>query len=121
MPIPINEIVREGLIVTAIPTEVADASNGNTVEGNDGTIFLEVISTDGSAQTVTVAANPALTADGLTIMPLVLTIAAGDTSWFGPFRPSTFNQDTVDNALALTPSVSGTLEFRVYKLTAARI
>jgi len=118
--IPVEEILREGLTPGA--ATVADPGNGHYVGGNDGTIFIEVDHFDSNlsnAATITVAANPALSADGLTISPLVLDIPPGAVSKFGPFRPNTFNQDTTYNRVFLDPD-SAMMEIRAYKLTAAR-
>lgn len=117
--IPVNAIVREGL---AQPAQVtADSGNKHYVEGNDGQVFIEIVSTDGSPRTVTVLPAPSASADGLTISPLVLTIAAGATGYFGPFKPSTFNQDMIAKQVWLDPSVSTTLKFRAYKLIPNRV
>ena len=117
--IPVNEIVRAGL---AQPAQVtADSTLKHKIAGNDGQTFIEVVSTDPGGQTVTIQPSPSAGADGLTISPLVLSIAAGATKYFGPFRPATFNQDNVNKELWLDPSVSTTLQFRAYKLIPQRI
>jgi len=117
--IPVNEIIRAGL---AQPAQVtANSSLKHVISGNDGQVFVEVISTDAGGQTITVQPSPSASADGLTITPLVLTIAAGATKLFGPFRPSTFNQDATSKELWLDPSVSTTLKFRAYRIIPARI
>jgi hypothetical protein len=117
--IPVNEIVREGL---AQPAQVtADATNDHYIAGNDGQVFIEVVSTDASPRTVTVHPSPSAQADGLTIAPLVLTVGAGATEYFGPFKPSTFNQEQVARQIWLDPSVSTTLKFRAYKIIPQRV
>jgi hypothetical protein len=100
--IPIYEIDRAGLLLPT-PT-AADTSNGNFFAPNDGAIFLYVTSTAVTDETVTVAANPALDVDGLTVNDLVLDVPYGETVLFGPFRPNSFNQDRIDNIVLVTPS-----------------
>lgn len=115
--IPINDIVRAGL---AQPAQVtADATNNHYLDSNSGNVFIEVISSDAGSQTVTVKAGDAITTDGLTLSDLTLTVAAGATKYFGPFRPRTFKQSADSNRIYLNPSVSTTLKFRAYSLTAA--
>lgn len=115
--IPVTEILRAGIQAGAVAQVTADATNDHYIAVNAGDVFLEIASTDGGVQTVDVVPNPAPggTYDGLTITPLSLSIPAGQTWLFGPFRPYTFQQDT-DGMMHLNPSVSTTLKFRAYKL-----
>lgn len=117
--IPITTIVRAGVEQPVVV--VSDATLKHAVPGNDGTMFIEVVSSDGAPQTVVVQPSPEVSADGLTISPLTLDIGAGETVYFGPFKPSTFNQDAVERQVWLDPSVDTTLEFRAYKIAAARV
>lgn len=118
--IPVTEIVRAGTEAGAVAQITADATNDHFITANDGRVFLEVASTDGGAQTVDIVANPTPggTFDGLTIDPLTLSIPAGETWFFGPFRPYTFQQDS-SGMMHINPSVSTTLKFRAYQLPAA--
>jgi hypothetical protein len=78
--------------------------------------MLEIVSTDAGSQTVDIEPNPDFaTRDGLTVSNLVIAVAAGATVYAGPFRTSTFKQDT-DNTLYVDPSISTTLKFRAYRL-----
>jgi hypothetical protein len=116
--IPVTEIVRAGV---APPAQVnGDATNDHFIDDNDGTLFIEVVSSDGSPQTVSVQPNPGYNADGLTVSALSLSVPAGATRLFGPFKPNTFNQDTVNKRLHVDPSVSTNLKFRCYRFSAAR-
>jgi len=117
--IPVTTIVRAGVAVPA--SVVANAALKHAVGGNDGTVWIEVVSTDAAPQTVVVQPSPSVEADGLAVSPLTLAIGAGASMKFGPFKPSTFNQDAVDREIWLDPSVSTTLTFRAYKIAAARV
>jgi len=65
---------------------------------------------------VEIVPNPALfVADGLTINNLSIAVSAGATRYAGPFRTSTYKQDS-SNTLYLNPSVSTTLKFRAYRV-----
>ena len=117
--IPVITIVREGVEQQAVVT--SDDVLGHAIPGNDGTVFIEIVSGDPAPQTVVVIPSPTVEADGLAISPLTLDIAAGATLYCGPFKPSTFNQDAVDREIWLDPSVNGTLSFRAFKIAAARV
>lgn len=94
-----------------------DSTNDHYFTGNDGFVFLEVISTDGSDQTVTLHYSPAL-APGVTAAAYAETIPAGATRLLGPFSPSKFNQNAAKDVY-FDPAVSGTLDFRAYRVTRA--
>jgi hypothetical protein len=112
--IPVTVIARDG--VTQVAVTNGDATNDHYVTGGaDGLTFLEIVSSDGGAQTVEVVPNPALTADGLTVDNLSIAVAAGATVVAGPFRTNTFKQNTT-NDIYVNPSVSNTLDFRAYRL-----
>jgi hypothetical protein len=111
--VPITDIVRSG---ATPPAQVdADATNKHYFTGNDGRVYLEIVSSDGAQQTVTVKAAPTFTADGLTVGDLVITIPAGATRRAGPFRVSTFKQNASADVY-FDPSVSTTLKFRAWRL-----
>ncbi len=111
--VPITEIVRSG--ATPPSATVADATNDHYFTGNDGRVYLEIVSTDAGAQTVTVKAAPTFSADGLTVGDLVISIPAGATRRAGPFRVSTFKQNASADVY-FDPSVSTTLTFRAWRL-----
>lgn len=112
--IPVSEVARDG---TAQPSLTnGDATNDHYVTGGaDGRTMLEIVSTDAGAQTVEVVPAPTFTADGLSVTNLSIAVAAGATVVAGPFRTSTFKQDS-SNTLYVNPSVSNTLDFRAYRL-----
>lgn len=117
LTINVTEITRAG---APLPTPTpSDRIHLHHLPGNDGKLFLEIVSTDPGEQTITVQPNPGLFYDGLGVEPLVLVIPAGATVYHGCFRPNTFNQDIVDNDVWLDPSVSGTLALRAYRFDAA--
>ena len=112
-----TEITRAG---TPLPASTpSDSLHLHHLSGNDGKLFLEIVSTDLSDQTITIWPNSALLFDGLGIEPLVLVIPASTASYYGTFAPNTFNQDLVENEVWIDPSVSGTLLLRAYRLDAA--
>jgi len=119
--IPVTEILLTGVTPPAQTT--ADAANDHYINASDlsdGTLFIEVVSSDAGSQTVDVVANPDLTLDGLTVSDLSVTVGAGVTKLIGPFRLRTFKQALDSNRIYINPSVSTTLKFRAYKLTPAR-
>ena len=112
--IPVTSTVRAGVAQPALTN--GDATNDHYITGGaDGLTIVEIVSSDGSSQTVEVVPNPAMTADGLTVSNEIITVAAGATRMAGPWRTNTFKQDT-SNTLYLNPSVSNTLDFRAYRL-----
>lgn len=113
--ITVTAIDRDGATQPAVTN--GDATNDHFVTGGaDGLTILEVVSSDGGAQTVEVLPNPNLTVDGLTVGNLSIAVAAGETVFAGPFRTNTFKQNAT-NDLYVNPSVSGTLDFRAYRIT----
>lgn len=115
--IPVTTIDRDGVEVPAYTT--SDATNDHYIAANAGDVELEVKNENASPQTVTVVANPSVFNDGLTLNDLVLTIPAGKTYMFGPFRPNTFKQDAA-GMMYLNPSVSTDLKIRAFKREQAR-
>lgn len=113
--IAVTDIVRAG--VAPISQTTADASNNHYVAGNDGAVYLEIVSTDAGTQTVAIVANPDLVSDSLTVSNLTLSIAAGATKLCGPFKTKTFKQAADNDYMYVNPSVSTTLKFRAYRLT----
>ena len=113
--IPVTDIDRDGVVA---PSQVtADATNDHFFTLNDGKVFLEIVSTDGSPQTVEVVTSPTFFSDGLTLTNLSIAVAAGGTVYAGPFRVTTFKQNAT-NDVYVNPSVSTTLKFRAYRLPA---
>ena len=111
--IVVTDIVRAG--TAPIAATVANATDDHYFTGNDGNVFLEIISTDGSSQTVEIVPNPTLTADGLTVSNLTITIPANSTRFAGPFKVTTFKQNAALDVY-VNPSVSTTLTFRAWRL-----
>lgn len=118
--IPVTTLTRAGV---APPAQTdADATNDHYINAADfqnGDLVLEIVSSDAGAQTVEVVANPALSADGLTIGNLTISIPAGATRVCKQFKYQTFRQGADSNRMYLNPSVSTTLKFRAYKATDA--
>ena len=112
--IPVTDIDRDGVAQPAATT--SDATNDHYATGAaDGRTMLMIVSTDGSPQTVEVVPAPGYTADGLTVNNLSIAVAAGGTVLAGPFRTTTFSQDT-SHTLWVNPSVSTNLALRAYRL-----
>jgi hypothetical protein len=104
-----------GALGVAIPAQTnADATNKHYLGPNTGDVILEVVSSDASAQTVTIKAASADAAAG-TGGDRVEPIAAGATRILGPFEQTRHNQDHVNKQLYIDPSVSTNLKFRAYK------
>lgn len=100
--IPVTDVVRSGVLK---PTPTAsDATNDHFINGNDGTLYLEIENQNASDQTVDLLPSPTYTADGLVVVPLTLTIPAGEVWEFGPFKVLTFRQN--DGSIYLDPSIS---------------
>jgi hypothetical protein len=95
-----------------------DATNGHYIQGNDGSVMLRAISSDGSSRTVTVKRSPILQG-GVPASDEVVTVAAGATVEIGPFAPSEFDQNR-SHDLYFAPSVSSTIDFVAYRVTQAR-
>lgn len=115
--IPVTDITTAGVAAPSLTN--GDATNDHSVTGGaDGRTYIEVVSSDAGSQTVEIVPNPNLfVPDGLTLSNLVVTVPAGATRFFGPFRTSTFKQDA-DNTLYLNPSVSNNLDFRAWRVPA---
>lgn len=94
-----------------------DSVNGHYIRGNDGRVYIQVVSSDGSPRTVTIergaAADP-----GATLEDEVVDVAAGATVDMGPFEEDEFNQNSLGDVY-FTPSVSNTLDFRAKRVTRA--
>lgn len=113
--IVVTDIVRAG--ATPITQTTADSTNKHQFT-NDGNVYLEIVSTDGSSQTVVIEVNPSFTADSLVVSNLTVTVPAGATRLAGPFRVQTFRQDATGLTF-VNPSVSTTLKFRAWRLVQA--
>lgn len=114
--IPLTEVTRAGVEVPV--DQAADISNFNYIVENNGDVEFEAFNDDAGVQTVTVIANPNVFNDGLTLNNLVLSIPAGETWKFGPFRPNSFAQDAA-GAIYLNAS-SASIYFRAFKREQAR-
>lgn len=93
-----------------------DATNDHYFTGNDGKVVLEVVSTDAGSQTVTIKRSPAFRV-GMPLTDEVVTVAAGVTRVLGPFPKAEFDQNGAGDVY-FDPSVSNTLDFRAYRVTA---
>jgi len=89
--IPLTSVDRTGV---AGPSQTdADATNKHTLENPSSRTLLEVVSSDGSDQTLTIylaGIDPVLL-DGASTPTVVKTIPAGTTRWYGGFQKSTYN------------------------------
>lgn len=94
-----------------------DATNDHYFTGNDGSVVVEVVSSDAGAQTVTIL-RAALFAPGATQSDEIVSVAAGETRILGRFEPDEFNQNAAGDVY-FNPSVSNTLDFRAYRVTRA--
>ena len=113
--IPVTAVDRDGVAQPTLTN--GDATNDHYITGGaDGLTVIEIVSTDGGAQTVEVVPNPSFAVDGLTVGNLSIAVAAGVTVVAGPFRTNTFKQNAT-NDLYLNPSVSNTIDFRAYRIT----
>lgn len=94
-----------------------DATNGHYITGNDGLTVVEIVSSDGSARTVSVEYSPYYTplAD---IAAEVVSIPAGATRILPPFSNGAFDQNAARDVY-FTPSISTTLKFRAYRVVRA--
>lgn len=105
-----------GIFGVAQPAVVnGDATNDHYLTGNDGRVILEVVSSDGGAQTVTVHRSAAFQ-PGIILPDEVVSIPAGQTWELGPFPADEFNQNSSGDVY-FDPSVSNTLDFRAYRVT----
>jgi hypothetical protein len=94
-----------------------DTTNGHYFTDNDGLVFLEVVSSDASPQTVSIEYAP--TYAPLTALSAeTVSIPAGGTRLIGPFAPTAFNQNASKDVY-FAPSVSTTLKFRAYRTVKA--
>ena len=109
--VPITQLTEQGV---APPAQVnADAANDHQLAYNDGRVFVEVVSSDAGAQSVTII-TPG-TVGGLAVADQVVAVPAGATRLFGPLPPAIYNQP--DGTVSFDPSVTGaTLKFRAYHL-----
>ena len=93
-----------------------DATNDHYFTGNEGDVVLEVVSTDAGSQTVTVKRSPTFRV-GMPLTDEVITVAASETRVIGPFSKAEFDQNGSGDVY-FDPSVSNTLDFRAYRVTA---
>ena len=115
--VPVTTIARAGV---SQATQIT-ASTLNHYFTNDGTIFIEIESTDAGTQTVTFPI-PKLIDGDLVITDLIVSIAASGKKLTGPFKVGIFNQFaagvTETDPVFVNPSVPSTLKFRAYSLPA---
>lgn len=109
--IPVTQVLDTGV---APPAQTnGDLTNKHYIDGNDGRIMIEVVSSDAGAQSVTIE-TPGTVGTGLAIGDQVVAVPAGVTRMIGPFAPGIYNQG--DGSIYVNPSVSTTLKFRAYRL-----
>lgn len=85
-PIALNTITRAGIVsATALACDVA---NGNVLNGNTGTCWIELTNTDAAPRTVNFTIPGAF--DGVSHSPKPATIPAGATWRFGPWPSPTY-------------------------------
>jgi len=109
--IPVTSIVKTG---TTPPAQTDGDSTNNHYFVNDGTTWLEIVSSDASSQTVTVETSK--TVDGYALADQTLAVPAGATRLIGPFTTGTFNQPSTTQVFVDCP-VSTTLKFRAYTIS----
>lgn len=95
-----------------------DATNDHYFTGNTGQEVIEVVSSDGGDQTVTVQYAPGAAGGVQAVSGYAETIPAGTTRIIGPFSKSKYNQNAAGD-VHFDPSVSNTLDFRAYRLVKA--
>lgn len=109
-PLTVTTITRAGVVQPA--EENSDFTNGNSIAGNDGRLYLEIRNANAGTQTVTFQ-TPG-TVDGLTIQDLTISLTTGQIKLVGPFSPGTFNQ--ADGLIYVDPSINTDIKFRVLRL-----
>lgn len=116
--IPITDLSIGGVAPPAATT--ADATNDHELATNDGSVWLEIVSTDGASQNVTIRSQVE-PIDGLTLPDRVISVPAGATRLVGRIKPSTHNVKTGADTgkVYIDPAVSATLTFRAYRLPQA--
>lgn len=104
-----------GSLQTTPPTQTnGDSANNHYFTGNDGSVMIEVVSSDGGAQTVTILYGP-LYAPIATVAGQAESIGAGLTRLLGPFSTGAFDQNGTHDVYFNT-SVSTNLKFRAYQV-----
>lgn len=107
-----------GALQLTPPTQTnGDATNGHYFTGNDGLTFLEVVSSDAGAQTVTIKYSP-FYAPVATVADQSESIPAGATRILGPFANGAFDQNSAKDVY-FAPSVATNLKFRAYRVVKA--
>jgi hypothetical protein len=108
--IPVTQITVAGATPAA---QVADSTNDQKFDGNDGRIFLEVQNVSTSeALTVTVQ-TPRTVAGGVNVAEVEVSVPKESTRVIGPFPPQTFNQDT---GQVFVDTTSTSLKLRAFRL-----
>lgn len=108
--IPVTTITRAGV---APPAQTDGDASNNMEFTNDGNTFLEVVSSDAGAQSVTILVAEEV--DGLAVTSRSVAVAAGASVLIGPFT-AVYNQ-TGTKLVYVNPSVSTTLKFRAYSVS----
>lgn len=105
-----------GGLQTTQPSQVnGDSTNKHYFTGNTGQEIIEVVSSDGSTQTVTVQYSPQAAGQVVAVTAPTESIPAGGTRYLGPFARSKFNQNASGDVY-FDPSVSTNLKFRVLRI-----
>jgi hypothetical protein len=99
----VTDISRSGVI----PTLAAANVDGHLLP-NTGREFVMVTNGDASPHTVTAAITK--TVDGVTPAGKQITIAAGATKLFGPFKPEEYNNASAQVALTFDAVTSVTIQ-----------
>lgn len=109
--IPITQLTDDGVAPPA--ATAADATNDHQLAFNDGRVFVEVVSTDAAAQSVTII-TPGTVGSGLAVADKTVAVPAGATRYVGPLAPQVYNQP--DGTVQIDPSISTTLGLRAYRI-----
>lgn len=112
IPIPIITIIESGIDPGGY--SFSDVISKHSIENLDQRTAIEVVSIDGSPQTVTIITS--YVQEDLNLEDRVVTIPAGGTKYIGPFPKYIYNHGIT--TIYLDPSVSGTLKFRAFRLIA---
>jgi hypothetical protein len=117
IPLPVNLIGRN---ITLPPSWVtATGAEGLIIAGNDGRIFIEVMSST-TAQAFTVqtglALNNEFSIPEFSVADTNATVSNANTEYkFGPFMPTIFNQPSTQDVY-IDHAISAVLQFRAWKL-----
>lgn len=111
--IPVTLYDRAGI---SPPAQIdSDMTNGHYLDGQDGTVVLEVENTDVADQTITLLKSPTLEAAGMSINDEPGTIPAGEIKTFGPWPTQAHLQDPATMRIYIDVSADSVLKLRAYK------